>query len=594
MNRDLSERLGYGQFVRTRAERELDSKLRAILALLLNLATILKVGWGRHPPVLTTEILHWTQVGLLAVYAVSLFVSARFLITRADHRKEFLEVTRPEQLIVILGLVSAGWPEGVKFASAMLLMFQMTRLYLKLTQTKVPAGLLFLGSFIALIAVGTAALMLPAATPADRPISLIDAMFTITSAISQTGLVVRPTGEGFTRLGQVIILIWIQVGALGVIVFGALLVGVIGRSFSLKATQTMSEGTEQGWSGQLSLQRLVSFIIVFTHLVELAGAVFLYFGWPETWPGAPPGIEVPSERFYHAMFFSVSAFCNAGFATTDNSLSGLRVHWSCHLVIVPLIVLGSIGFPVLDNMRRVAWARLRGIRHEGGKLVRLNLNSKIVLAATAWVYAIGLFMIALSELLHQSGTPLQIMLDAHFMNVNRTSGFATIEPRNMGELGRLSLIVLMFIGGSPGSVAGGIKVMVLAVMVMTVWSTIRGKSETTMFGRTIPQEVVRKSATLIVLFLLCQLAVMGSMAVTERERFPLEELLFEATSALGTCGLSAGVTESPLLSTGGKITMTIAMFVGRVGPFAVMAALLSIARRHRTRVEYPTEDVVIY
>ena len=577
---------------------EMEPPGRFVLALSANVPTILKLGW--HEPLLNTTFLNIVQWVLLGIYGLSLVLWPRLVGRSAAQRRELLQVTRPEQVVVALGLISLGWPVGVKLAAAMLLMFQLPRMYLRLAQSRIPAGLMFLGSFVGLIAVGTAALMLPAATPRDQPIGMMDAMFTITSAISQTGLVVRPTGSGFTRLGQIIILIWIQVGALGVIVFGALLVGVIGRTFSLRATQTIAEGTEQGWAGQLSLQRLVSFIIVFTHLVELLGAVILYFGWPHTWEGAPPGIENPPDRFYHAVFFSVSAFCNAGFVTTDNNMIALRTAWTSHLVIVPLIVLGSIGFPVLENIRRVASARLRGIRHEGGRLIRLSLNSKIVLASTCWVYLTGFALIFLSEAMKfdvfhlGAETPLwEIGLDAHFTNINRTAGFATIDPRDQGVLARLGLVFLMFVGGSPGSVAGGIKMMVLAVLVLTVWCTLRGREHTTIFGRTIPDEIVRKSATLIVLMLMVQLTITGILAVTEEAKgYSLAQLLFETTSALGTCGLSLGVTDD--LTVGGKLALSVAMFLGRVGPFAVMAALLSVGLRHRTRVEYPSEEVVIY
>lgn len=577
---------------------ELEPPGRFVLALCANVPTVLKVGW--HEPLLNATFLNIAQWMLLAVYGLSLVLWPRLVGRTRSQRRELLQVTRPEQVVVALGLVSVGWPVGVKLAAALLLMFQLPRMYLRLVQTRIPAGLVFLGSFIALVAVGTSALMLPAATPRGHPIGVIDALFTITSAISQTGLVVRPTGAGFTRLGQIIILVWIQVGALGVIVFGALLVGVIGRSFSLRATQTIAEGTEQGWAGQLSLQRLVSFIIIFTHVVELAGAVVLYYGWPRTWEGAPPGIEHGVDRFYHAVFFSVSAFCNAGFVTTENSMVTLRTAWTSHLVIVPLIVLGSIGFPVLENIRRVVWARVRGVRHEGGRLIRLSLNSKIVLVTTVWVYLAGFGLIFVSEAMKfdvfhlGAETPLwEIGLDAHFMNINRTAGFATIDPRAQGVLAQLGLVFLMFVGGSPGSVAGGIKMMVLAVLVLTVWCTLRGREHTTIFGRTIPDEIVRKSATLIVLMLMVQLTITGILAITEEARgHPFGQLLFETTSALGTCGLSLGVTDD--LTVGGKLALSVAMFLGRVGPFAVMAALLSAGLRHRTLVEYPTEEVVIY
>ncbi len=569
-------------------ERAVDSRRRLLIAVAANVPTVLLFGW--HEAVVDAGVLAWAQWGFLLLYGVVLALAMGGLKGKGE-RSQFLKITRPEQVLTVLGVGFFWWGAGEAVAAGLLLMVHVVRLYLRVAQSKVPPGLVFVGSFVALIGVGTLALKLPAATPAGRPIGLLDAMFTITSAISQTGLVVRPTGEGFTRFGQVIILVWIQVGALGVIVFGALLATVIGRSFGLRATQTIAEGTEQGWAGQLSLQKLVTFIILITHGVELIGAAAFYFGWPETWAGMPADMVTAGDRMYHAVFFSVSSFCNAGFATTDGSMAGLRMHWTPHVVIVPLIIFGSIGFPVLDNIRKVAWARLRGIRVRHGSLVRLNLNTKIILATTTTAYVVGFVVILLGELT-QADVPLgTALLDAHFMNINRTSGFNTIEVSEMGLLSRLGLIFLMFLGGSPGSVAGGIKMMVFAVLALTVWSTLRGRSETTAFGRTLPDALVRKCAALIVLALGVCMGTTGVLAATE-DSMTLGPLLFESVSAFGTTGLSMGITAE--LSPAGKGAIMFAMFVGRVGIFAVLAALLSMRTQRRATYHYPTEDVVVY
>lgn len=569
------------------------SGLRSVLALLINVPAILKIGWTE--PVISGVALWWLQAGLFIVYAAVLWRDLARL--PAKQRAEVLRITRPEQVCVVFGLLFAWWSVALKVFGAVLLIVHAARLFLRLVQTQVYPGLVFLGSFVVLIAIGTLALMLPAATPAGQPIGVTDAFFTITSAISQTGLVVRDTGTGFTRFGHVIILIWIQVGALGVIVFGALVVNVLGSRFGLRATQTIAEGTEQGWSGQLSLQRLVTFIIVFTHAIELVGAAVLYFGWPDAWPGMPQDFKTAGDRAFHAVFFSVSAFCNAGFVTSTDSVTGLRTHWTMHMLIAPLIVLGSIGFPVLDNIWRVAWDRIRGRRlTSSGALVRFNLNTKIVLTTTLALYIVGAAFIFVSELVptdaHPDGiAPGIAFLDAHFMNINRTAGFNSVPTEEMGVLAHLGFIFLMFVGGSPGSVAGGIKVMVFAVLVLTVWSTLRGRSQTTAFGRTIPDAMVRKSATLIVLFLILLLAGTGILVVTDAEH-NIQEHMFEVSSALGTCGLSLGVTDE--LSVPGKITISVLMFIGRVGPLAVVAALIGATAGKRTQYEYASEDVVIY
>ncbi len=576
-------------------ESVISSPARTLIALGTNVPTLLDIGW--REPLLDPALLWGVQIALLVSYVVLLVRQLKNM--RSSDRAGVLRVIRPEVVFAGLGLVLFFMAPLLKVMCALLLIAHLARSFLRLVQLSVPPGLVFLGSFVSLVALGTLALLLPAATPDGQPITVVDAAFTIASAISQTGLVVRDTGTGFTRFGQVVILIWIQIGALGVIVFGALLVNVLGSHFGLRATKTIAEGTEQGWSGQLSLQRLVTFIIVFTHLVELIGAAILYFGWPETWPGMPSDMTSNADRAYHAVFFSVSAFCNAGFVTTSDSLVSLRTHWTSHTLIVPLIVLGSIGFPVLDDMRRVVWDRVRGVRvTPAGALVRLNLNTKIVLATTLALYLIGFTFVFVSEVFPVAESIVTVdpgvaALDAHFMNINRTAGFNTLPVQDMGMLAHLGLIFLMFVGGSPGSVAGGIKVMVLAVLVLTVWSTLRGRPSTTVFGRTIPDTIVRKSAALIVLALIIVLGGTGLLVVggTNGEH-SLETLLFEVSSALGTCGLSLSVTQD--LTGFGKIVISVVMFLGRVGPLAVIAALVGSSNRRSVQYEYASEDVVIY
>jgi trk system potassium uptake protein len=567
------------------------SRGRSLLALAAFAPTVLLLGW--REPVIGAELGLQIQLVALGVYALALLLPG-WLAVAGARRVAILKKKRVEVVLVSVGLVAGwfAWPVMATVTLALVL-FHVTKLYLDLVQTAIPPGMVFVGSFLIFSVVGTGALMLPAATPVDSPITLLEASFTIVSAISQTGLIVRDTGSEFTRFGHVIILIWIQVGALGVIVFGALLATFLGANFGIRAQQTIAEDTEQGWTGQLTLAKLVVFTIVVTFAIEAIGAVILYLGWPDGWEGGPP-METAGDRLFHSVFFSVSAFCNAGFSTAPNSMEGLRSHWIPHLVIAPMIVLGSIGFPVLDNIRQSVIAKLRGRRLVNGRLVRLNVNTKIILATTLALYALGYLLILVGELT-QADVPLRLaLLDAHFMNINRTSGFNTIAPADMGLLSQLTLILLMFIGGSPGSFAGGIKLMVFAVLVLTVWSTIMGRRQTEAFHRTLHDAIVRKSATLVTLSLAMLMTVTGVLAATETVdgQHTLDELLFEATSAVATCGLTMGITDE--VSDAGKVALMAAMFVGRVGPLAVLAGLLSIARGRGPRYAYATEEVVIY
>lgn len=565
--------------------------VREMLAAIAFIPTVLHFGW--REPVLAQGTLHGIQIMALGAFAAAMIISTLRSGGR-QARRQFLIAHWAETLLVIIGAgLSWSWL-GLALATSALMVVASLRVYLLVASNKkIPPGLVFVGSFLVLIAVGTSGLMLPAATPADQPISILDAAFTITSAISQTGLIVRPTGDGFTRFGQIIILAWIQFGALGILVFGAVVATLLGSSFGVRATQTLGESTEQGWSGQYSLGRLVIFIMVITHGVELLGAIALYLTWPETWPGAPD-MATAGDRFYQCAFFSVSSFCNAGFATSSNSFEGMRTNWTIHTILPMLILLGSIGFPVLDNIVRVATARLRGTWSRGRTLIRLSVNTKIVLVTTVCLYLFGFASILLSETMLE-GVPISTAaLDAHFMTFQRTTGFDSISPNDMGELSRLTLIFLMFIGGSPGSIAGGVKVMVLAVLALTVWSTLNGRNETEAWGRRIPDEVVRKCATILALCLTTCMVTAGILAVTEdvSEESQLAPILFEAVSAFGTTGLSMGITAD--LSAPGRIAIMGAMFIGRVGALAIFAALFSVRPARRVQYAYPRGDVVIY
>lgn len=589
------------------------------LAALLGLVPMV-LGGGFREPVVPMLVVGVLQAVLLAVYALLLYLDDRRVRALTPERHaEFRQIARPEIAACAVGLVGAWyWPVAAAAAGFVALVF-LTRSYIRLTQMSIPSGLVFVGSFVALIAVGTAALKLPAATHPEAPITTLDACFTVTSAISQTGLIVRQTGAlidetgarvigadgevvpGFTRFGQVVILVWMQVGALGVIVFGALFAQLAGSGFGFKAAQGLGDATEQGWAGQLSTQRLVTFIIVVTHLFQLVGAVVIFFGLPATWEGAPYDMETLGDRVYHSVFLSVSAFCNAGFVTTDGSLYGLRAHWVPHLVVVPLIVIGSLGFGVLENVWRVFVARVRRVRVDAqGALVRINLHTKIVLWSSLLLYLLGFATILLGEVVQtEERLPVEL-LDAHFMNMNRTSGFNTIDPADMGILAQLVTMFLMFVGGAPASVAGGIKVVVLSVLLLAVWSALRGREDTTAFGRTISDLVLKKCVAVIVLFLVGILVVTAALVVTESGRITpssgvggtLLPILFEVVSAFATCGLSLGIT--PDLSPFGRVMIIVSMFIGRVGFLALLASIVALALGSRGRASYPHEPVTVY
>jgi trk system potassium uptake protein TrkH len=306
-------------------------------------------------------------------------------------------------------------------------------------------------------------------------------------------------------------------------------------------------------------------------------------------------MSAPGDRAFHAIFFAVSAFNNAGFATTPDSLESLRLHWTTHVIIAGLVVMGGIGFPALDNLRQVAFARLRGKRTRQGRLIRVALHTKLTLITTFVVYVIGLGLIFLSEYVQRLDPVGVSLLDAHFMAIaSRTAGFNTIPAAEMGPLSRFVLVVQMFIGGGPASTAGGIKTVATAVLVLTVVATLRGRSQTEAFKRTIPDALVRKAAVLITLGLATVATLIGVLSLTESRgdsHLPLEEIVFESVSASATVGLSMGTTAG--LSDPGRVAVIIAMFIGRLGPLAVLGALASVRRSDRAQYAYPDEGVLM-
>lgn len=508
-------------------------------------------------------------------------------------------------MVLAVGLVFGWhWPM-LAISCGLIVLSHLWSGYLRILAWGINPGFIFVGSFAVLIGLGTIALKHPEATPPDQPITWTDALFTSTSAACVTGLVVRDTGTGFTRAGQWVILSLIQLGGLGMILFGALVAVIFGSSISLKAVHAMSAASPAGAASPSSMKRLVLFTAAIVFGTELLGALLLAFGWPEQWSGGPANLDSTPDRLFHGLFFSVSAFCNAGFATNATGVEGLRTHWTSHLVIAGLVTIGGLGLPVIANLAQLTRLKVRSMlgrrepRQPGDSLVRLSFHSKLALTTTALVYLVGLIAILISEMTLRDIPAPQAILDAHFMSVaSRTAGFNTVPTVETGPLARFWIIILMFIGGSPGSTAGGLKTIALAVLVIIVWRTITGREETDAFGRRIPGEMIRRAVALLILNLTCIILVTSALLLSEAGRFAavsdegaFEALFFEAVSACATVGLSLGVT--PTLSEPGRYVIVVGMFLGRVGSLAFLVALVGITRQARTRYTFPAEGVVL-
>ncbi len=442
-------------------------------------------------------------------------------------------------------------------------------------------------SFFLAIFVGSLFLWLPFASSSGKSLAYIDALFTATSATCVTGLVVKDTGNDFSLFGQLVILLLIQAGGLGIMTMSTFFLLLFGRRISLRDSVTVR--TSLGEKGVKSTTAFIRYALVLTFGVELIGAVFLF--WRFHWGTDALGL---AEAAYHAIFHAVSAFCNAGISLYANSLMGKE--WAVVMAVAVLIILGGCGFIVLYNILNLRFWR-KDILARG----RLSLQSRIVLWATGCLLASGFFSFLILEW-NTPGMAGELLpkrfLHSFFCAVTpRTAGFNTISYSEMSGAGLLLSILLMFIGASPGSTGGGIKTCTFVVLLATAYAIVRGKKNVVILKRTLPSRVGQEAmaVTLIALIFVFVSALALSICERSPEKWPLSDTgfglrtTFEVVSAFGTVGLSTGIT--PHLSIAGKIVVIVTMFVGRIGPLAL--ALIVAGREVRPSVEYPEEAVMI-
>lgn len=436
-----------------------------------------------------------------------------------------------------------------------------------------------LASFAGVIALGTLALTLEWATVDGRGLPLVDALFTATSAVCVTGLIVRDTATVFTPFGWTAIAALIQIGGLGIMVLSYFTAVTLRRRMGLDGAMLVSYMTDE--DDLAGATKALRGIVRRTFAIEGVG-IALLFGAFRLRGGAQPG-NGPLRDLGYAAFHAVSAFCNAGFALFTDSLEGFRDDGAVLSVIAALIILGGIGFATMGEAARWVRNRLRG-----SKTVPLSVNATITLRMTVAFLAIGTALIYLLE--HDNvmaGYGLgEQYLSAFFQSVTlRTAGFNSIPFGALRPATYLIMMVFMFIGAAAGSTAGGIKLGTVRVLGAAVSSFLRNRRLARIGLHSVSDEKVIR-ASIILVFGICAVSG-GAMLLAVTERAPLESLLFEVVSAFGTVGLSAGVT--PSLTLVGKLVIVSLMFVGRLGPLTVLAAASS--KPDRVRIEYPEADI---
>lgn len=432
-----------------------------------------------------------------------------------------------------------------------------------------PARTLVFGFLITII-VGTILLSLPQAVENNRRIPLVDALFTATSAVTTTGLVVVDTGTTFSLLGEIVILSLFQVGALGYMAFATLLALIMGKKISLRQRLILKESLYQP-----TLKGIVHFtklILIITLSIEMLGAFFLFLHWRAEYP--------IGRAIYLGIFHSVSAFCTAGFYLFKDSFLRYQVDPSFNLTILPLMICGSLGFLVLYNLL---------CYRQFGHLIR---HTKLVLSMALILFSLGLGVVFIANYTNPQLLPFsrgEKLLTSSFqaLAASTTTGFNTLNIESLNKVSLLFMLLLMFVGGAPGSTAGGIKTTTFAIILATIWGTLRGKREINIFRRRLSYEIITKSLILVLIALLFLFLITLVMMATEREA--PSKILFEVTSAMGTVGLSLGITSQ--LSLIGRLLIILTMFAGRIGPLVLLFAL--VGKEEKISYKYPEEEVII-
>ena len=437
--------------------------------------------------------------------------------------------------------------------------------------------------FAAVILAGTCLLMLPACSRVGG-LGFVDALFTATSATCVTGLIVVDTGTSLSPLGQGVVLLLIQVGGIGIMTLSAFTLLMFGRRSSL----AMSDAIGGSYLGgrRIRISTLLLGTVAITLTCEAAGALFLLLRWRGDFAGT-------GEAVWNSMFHAVSAFCNAGFSLFPDSLCGYASDPAVNVVICLLIICGGLGFFVLTELAAKAAAARTGRRR------RLSFHARIVLSISALLLVVGaLFFFLLERSGSMAGLTLpDAVMRSVFQSVTaRTAGFNTVDIHGLSNASLFTLIFLMFFGGAPGSMAGGVKVTTLGVVLVVVVSRLRGSRRPSLFGRSIGSSNLERAVALIIIsaalvgVLLMLLLVTESAGVADPQgRGMFLKLAFECVSAFGTVGLSTGVT--PDLSVAGRILVTLLMFIGRLGPLTLVAAMER--RRSAPAYEYPEEELMI-
>ncbi len=563
--------------------------LHPLLALVAGVCLLVLIGWTGE---VTTWQHRWTVlIGI--VYALER--GWLFLKTRASHprgHKPNYRVMLPVLVLCIsvtllseAGRKSLGGHLCVQAAVLVSGLALVISHQTRFTKRAFHPGLVLIGSFLFLVLSGALLLKMPLCTVSGQTCSWLDAFFTSTSAVCVTGLSVQNTAMFFTTTGQVVILLLIQVGGLGIMTLTFFAAVVLFEGLSLHDRLLLGKMIQENRLARIG--ETLKFIILMTFVCEITGAVILFFSMD--------GIPEISNRLYQAVFHSISAFCNAGFSTLPDGLAShlLDENWIWQVVIMALIVIGGLGALANEDLSFWVVAKIRRLFKLDGQRHRLRVHTRLVLVTTVALILLGTAAILISEFYLWKGPENGgRVLTAFFHSITaRTAGFNTVSMSQIGPLTAQVLMILMIIGGSPGGTAGGLRTTVAAVGLAHLWRQLRmGPRGMVIFNRSISTETGSRALGLILLtgiWLACNFVVLeilqAGTGVSE------SALLFELISAFATVGLSLDLT--PTLTSAAKTLLIVNMFVGRIGLLTVMATL--IKQDSRPASGKPKEEIIL-
>jgi len=436
---------------------------------------------------------------------------------------------------------------------------------------------IFVFSFAAFIMLGTLALWLPLSAR-ESNLRFVDALFTSASAVCVTGLAAVDIGKDLSLAGQLITLVLFQVGGLGIITFSVVLFTLMGRSISFKSREITQSAFLHTPKKDFNL--IIKKVLRYTFIIESIGAFLLFLRFVQEFP--------VGQAFYHAVYNAVSAFNNCGYSLFPDSMMRYQSDILVNLTIMSLIILGGIGFIVLHEVI----GKIRGTEK------KLSLHTKIVLVTTAALILVGAACFYFMEMHNtlRGATTKTALLSSFFQSVvARTAGFNTVDIGILTNSTILVIIILMFIGASPGSTGGGVKTTSFAILCLLIINRIKGNENVNIANRTIPPELVARTISIIFASALCiglitsMLLLFSSRSLAPlASRYQFIEYVFETFSAFGTVGLSMGVT--PKLNDAQKYAIILMMFIGRVGPLTLAFAWYSARKKGIT---YAEESVMV-